>query len=80
MRFRQEKTYVFSTVSEQERLQRLKIVVSDNHVLAAVVRVRLPVRIKAVPPLQHPIRHLLVVVDYFIFSDPFKGGMVIFPS
>ena len=56
----------------QQGFQRLQIVAVDNHVFAAVVLGVLPSSIIAVLALQHPIRHLLVVVYHFIFSNPFK--------
>jgi len=54
-------------VSGQQGLERLQVVAPDDHVLAApgVVCISL---------LQHPVGHLQVVVDYLVFSDPFKCG------
>ena len=56
----------------QQGFQRLQIVAVDNHVFAAVVLGVLSGFIIAVLALQHPIRHLLVVIDHLIFSNPFK--------
>ena len=60
----------------QQSFQRLQIVSVDNHVFAAVVLGVLSGFVIAVLALQHPVRHLLVVVYHFIFSYPFKGGHV----
>lgn len=56
----------------QQRFQGFQIIAPDDHVLAAVVRVRLPVFIKAVLALQHSERHFQMMIYNFIFSNPFK--------
>lgn len=53
----------------QQSFQRLQIVSVDNHVFAAVVLGVLSDFVIAVLALQHPVRHLLVVVYHFIFSN-----------
>ena len=56
----------------QQRFQGFQIIAPDNHVLAAVVLVVLPVFIKAILALQHPKRHVLMVIDHLALSNPFK--------
>ena len=56
----------------QQRFQRFQIIAPNDHVLAAVVRLVLSVFIKAVLALQHPKRHVLMVIDHLAFSNPFK--------
>ena len=60
-------TLDLSLVPGQQGLERIKIVTSDNHVLACfgVVCILL---------LQHPVGDFLVVVDDLAFPDPFKSG------
>ena len=59
-------------VPGQQGFQCLQIVAVNNHVFAAVVLGVLSGFVIAVLALQHPVRHLLVVVYHFIFSNPFK--------
>ena len=56
----------------QQRFQGFQIIAPDDHVFAAVILVMLPVFIKAVLALQHPKRHVLMVIDHLAFSNPFK--------
>lgn len=56
----------------QQRLERLQIIAANNHVVAFVCVI-------GIFFLQHPIRDLLVVIDDFIFSDPFKRRHVLSP-
>lgn len=56
----------------QQRFQGLQIIAADDHVLAAVILVMLSVFIKAVLALQHPKRHVLMVIDHLALSNPFK--------
>ena len=61
----QEDTLDPTLIPGQQSLERFQIVPSDNHVLAlfGVVCILL---------LQHPVGDFQVVVDYLVFSDPFK--------
>ena len=61
-------------IAWQQGFQRVQIIPVDDHILAAIVLVVLPCLIITVLPLQHPVRHVQVMIDDFIFSDPFKGG------
>lgn len=56
----------------QQRFQGFQIIAPNDHVFAAVVFVVLSVFIKAVLALQHPKRHVLMVIDHLAFSNPFK--------
>jgi len=56
----------------QQGFQGFQIIAPDDHVFAAVVLAVLPVFIKAVLALQHPKRHVLMVIDHLAFSNPFK--------
>ena len=56
----------------QQCFQGFQIIAPDDHVFAAVVRVCLSVFIKAVLALQHPKRHVLMVIEHLAFSNPFK--------
>jgi hypothetical protein len=49
----------------QQCLECLQIIPPDNHVVALL-------RVVCVPLLQYPVRHLLVMVDNLVFPDPFK--------
>ena len=51
----------------QQSLERLQIVPTDNHVVA-------PVGVVCILFLQNPVGDFQVVVDYLVFSDPFKCG------
>ena len=61
-----------SFIPGQQGFQGFQIVAPDNHIFAAVVLVVLSVFIKAVLALQHPKRHVLMVIDHLAFSNPFK--------
>ena len=61
-----------SLIPGQQGFQRVQIISVDDHVLAAVVLFVLSVLIIAVLALQHPIRYIQMMIDNFIFSDPFK--------
>ena len=56
----------------QQCFQGFQIVAPDDHVFAAIIFVVLPVFIKAVLALQHPKRHVLMVIDHLALSNPFK--------
>ena len=56
----------------QQRFQGFQIIAPDDHVFAAVIFAVLSVFIKAVLALQHPKRHVLMVIDHLAFSNPFK--------
>ncbi len=56
----------------QQRFQGFQIVAPDDHVFAAVIFVVLSIFIKAILALQHPKRHVLMVIDHLAFSNPFK--------
>jgi len=59
-------------VPGQQRFQGFQIITPDNHVFAAVILIVLSVFIKAILALQHPKRHVLMVIDHLAFSNPFK--------
>ena len=61
-----------SFIPGQQGFQGFQIVAPDNHVFATVILVVLSVFIKAVLALQHPKRHVLMVIDYLALSNPFK--------
>jgi len=56
----------------QQRFQGFQIIALDNHIFAAVIRVCLSVFVKAVLALQHPKRHVLMMIDHLALSNPFK--------
>lgn len=59
----------------QQRFQGFQIIAPNDHVFAAVVFVVLSVFIKAVLALQHPKRHVLMVIDHLAFPIHSSVGM-----
>ena len=57
-------------VTGQQNFQFLQVVVSDNHVLTAIIVLVLAALIKPLPTLQHPTWHILMMVDDLAFSNP----------
>ena len=58
-----------SLVHRQQRFERIQIIAVDNHVAVAVPAVRR----KGVLLFQRAERHIEMMIDDFIFSDPVKG-------
>ena len=58
----------------KQRLERLQIVSADDHVPAAVVFLMRACLIMAVYTFQHAERDMPVMVDDFVFADPFQCG------
>ena len=56
----------------QQGFQGFQIVAPDDHIFAAVIFVVLSIFIKAILALQHPKRHVLMVIDHLALSNPFK--------
>ena len=65
-------TLDLSLIAGEQGFQGFKIVAFDNHVLAAVVFGMLPGFIVAVFTIQHPERHFQMMIDDFVFSNPFQ--------
>ena len=56
-----------SLIPGQQGLECFQIIPTDNHVFACL-------GVICILLLQYPVRDLQVVVDYFVFSNPFKCG------